>query len=171
MQTIDDAAPATAPPPGPRVGIRVVATLDGTTRRADLALHGSSGVVVEDGVARPFETERVWPVVRDLLPPLDHVRADPPPQRTAPGRPAGPELAETARAVVVVATVVGEGEQAETVGVRTWLATDDELWAVTARDDGSTEVRAAAPGSVAELLVWDVTGALEVLVRALGAAS
>ena len=60
---------------------------------------------------------------------------------------------------VALATVVDER-----VSVRTWLATDDELWSVTPQADGSTDISPAPDGAVADLLVWDVTAALEVLV-------
>lgn len=170
------------PPPAPQVGLRLVTTYAGATRRIDLGLRGSEGVLVENGVATPFRTERLWPVVRDLLPPLEHLRADPPSRRTGPGGPPGPGFAEQCRAMVVLATVVGDAasgaddpgadDPAGThVAVRTWLATDDDLWSVAAHADGSTEVRAAEPGALADLLVWDVTAALEALVRMLEAAS
>ena len=163
METID----------APQVGLRLVTTYDDTTRRIDVALRGSQGLLVEDGVATPFPVEQLWPVLRELLPPLDQLRADPPPHRVAPGGPPGPDFVEACRAMVVLATVVGgAGETAgtEQVSVRTWLATTDELWSVTPGATGN-EVRRAEPGSVAELLVWDVTGAMESLVRLLEAAS
>jgi hypothetical protein len=164
METID--APGEQ---GPQVGLRLVTTYDDTTRRVDLALRGSRGLLVEDGVATPFPVERLWPVVRDLLPPLDHLRADPPSTRHRPGGPPGPTFVEDCRASVVLATVAG-GAESEHVSVRTWLATEVELWSVSPGAAGN-DVRQAQPGSLAELLVWDVTAAMEALVRALEAAS
>jgi hypothetical protein len=162
METIDAAAR------GPQVGLRLVTTYDDATRRVDLALRGSQGVVVEDGVATPFPVDQLWPVLRDLLPPLDHLRADPRPTRLG-DRP-GPGFVEACRALVVLATVVGDDAGTEDVSVRTWLATDDELWSVTPGAEAN-EVRRAEPGALADLLVWDVTAAMETLVRALEAAS
>jgi hypothetical protein len=164
METIDGAVAAPTPGP-PQVALRLVTTYDGATRRVDLALRGSRGTLVEDGVATSFPTERLWPVLRNLLPPLDQLRADPPPRPTAPGPLPGPTFADDCRALVVIATVVGDGTEGTEVGVRTWLATDDELYAV------GNEPRRAEPGALAELLVWDVTAAMEALVRALEAAS
>lgn len=164
METIDGAS--TVPTPGPpQVALRLVTTYDGATRRVDLALRGSEATLVEDGVTTPFPTRRLWPVLRDLLPPLDQLRADPPPRPTTPGPPPGATFADDCRALVVIATVVGDDTETAEVSVRTWLATDDELFSVGA------EPRQAEPGALAELLVWDVTAAMEALVRALEAAS
>lgn len=160
METIDGALPAR-----PQVAIRLVTTYDGATRRIDLALRGSQGVLVEDGVSTSFEVRRLWPVLRDLLPPLDQLRADPPPRPTTLGPPPGPTFAEDCRALVVIATVVGDETNNHEVSVRTWLADDDELWSV------GNEPRRAEPGALAEHVVWDVTAAMEALVRVLEAAS
>lgn len=62
------------------------------------------------------------------------------------------------------AAAEGESDERPLV-LRTWFATDDELWSATPLPDGSTDVRLARPGDLAELLVWDVTGALERLVH------
>lgn len=160
-ETIDAAAPA----PSPQVGLRLVTTYGDTTRRVDIALRGSRAVLVEGRTATDFPVERLWPVVRDLLPPLDHLRADPPPRRTTPGGPPGATFADDCEALVVLATVVGDGATTHEVAVRTWLATATELFAV------GTQPRRAEPGALAELLVWDVTAAMEALVRTLEAAS
>jgi hypothetical protein len=168
METIDDAATAGAHT-GPQVGLRLVTTYDDTTRRIDLALRGSQGVLVEDGVSTQFPLQRLWPVLRDLLPPLDQLRADPPQRATTLGGPPGPGFVDDCRAYAVLATVVGDGTSSEQVSVRTWLATDDGLWSVT--PGAEDQVRQAEPGALAELLVWDVTAAMETLVRALEAAS
>lgn len=168
METIDGALPAA--PQGPQVGLRLVTTYDDTTRRIDLGLRGSQGVLVEDGVATPFPVGRLWPTIRELLPPLDHLRADPPRRRTRPGAAPGETFVEDCRAVVVLATVVGDGAEDQQVAIRTWFATDDTLYSATPRP-GGTEVREAVAGSVAELLIWDVTAAMETLVRVLEAAS
>lgn len=163
METIDG-------PSGPRVGLRLVTTYDDTTRRVDLDLRGSQGLLVEDGVTTPFPVEQLWPVLRDLLPPLSHLRADPPSRRTSLGGPPGPSFVDDCRAVAVLATVVGDDDSTDQVSVRTWLATDDELWSVLPQADGN-EVLLAEPGALAELLVWDVTGAMETLVRTLESTS
>ncbi|GAA1134089.1 hypothetical protein [Nocardioides aquiterrae] len=139
------------------VAVRIATSYAGASRRLDVAITGSRAVLHEDGRATPFDTERLWPVVRDRLPPLDRLTADPPPHREP--RPAGvpgPDWADRCEAMVAVAVVV---EGAEPV-VRTWFATDDGLWAAAPGD-----VRRARAGELAELLVWDVTGALETLVR------
>lgn len=137
-----------APPPS--VALRIVTTYDDVTRRVDVEITGSRGVLHEDGRVTPFETARLWPTVRELLPPLDQLRADPPAHRSAvPDRAPGPDWVEECRAMVAIAT----GPV-----VRTWFATDDELWSA---EPGA--VRLARPGDLADLLVWDVTGALEAL--------
>lgn len=142
-----------APPPA--LLLRIVSTYADASRRVDVEITGGHGVVHEDGRATPFETERLWPTVRELLPPLDQLRADPSPHLASPpDRLPGPGWAEDCRAMVAIATVTEAG----TV-VRTWFATDDDLWAAS-----PGVVRAARPGELAELLVWDVTGALETLV-------
>jgi hypothetical protein len=148
-----------------------MASIDDTARRVDLELRGSRGVAVEDGVVTTFPAAQLWPVVRDLLPPVERLRAAPTGRPMADGHAPGPTFVEDCRAMVVLATVVGDDERDEHVAVRTWLTTEDELWRVTAHADGTSEVRSAPPGSVAELLVWDVTAAMEALVRALEAAS
>lgn len=149
--------PASSEPPA--VALRLVTTYDDRTRRVDIALGGAESVAVEDGVATTFPTERLWPVVRELLPPVQQLTADPRGRPAPERRDPGPGFAEDCRAFVALATVVDER-----VSVRTWLATDDELWSVEARADGTTDLRPAAEGAVADLLVWDVTAALEVLV-------
>ncbi|MCW2791284.1 MAG: hypothetical protein JWO76_382 [Nocardioides sp.] len=171
MASIDDQAPATTGTPGPRVALRLVTTYDDTTRRIDLQLRGSQGVVVENGVATPFPTDRLWPVVRELLPPLDLLRTAPTGRPLDGGQAPGPGFVEDCRAMAVLATVVGDDERDEHVAVRTWLTTDDELWRVTPHADGTSDVRSAPAGSVAELLIWDVTAAMEALVRVLETAS
>jgi hypothetical protein len=162
---------APSPTTPPTIAVRVVTTYDDATRRVDLQITGTRGVVVESGRHTPFDTERLWPTVRELLPPLDQLRADPAGRLTpVESRRPGPGWVEECRAMVAIATVAGpDGLETESpqVALRTWFATDDELWSATPRPDGSTDVRLATPGDVAELLVWDVTGALDVLVRAL----
>lgn len=146
-------------PQAPTVALRLVTTYDDTTRRIDIALAGPESVAVEDGVSTTFPTERLWPVVRGLLPPVPQLTADPEGRPATEHRDPGPGFADDCRAFVALATVVDDR-----VTVRTWLATDDELWSVTPRTDGTTDVRPAPDGAVADLLVWDVTAALEVLV-------
>ncbi|WP_243060161.1 hypothetical protein [Nocardioides sp. SR21] len=142
-----------APPPA--LALRIVSRYDDVSRRVDVEITGSRGVLHEDGRATEFETARLWPTVRALLPPLDQLRADPPAHRSpTPDRAPGPDWATECRAMVAIAT----GTDARPV-VRTWFATDDELWSA---EVGS--VRLARPGDLADLLVWDVTGALETLV-------
>lgn len=154
--TAEKAAP---PADGPAVALRLVTTYDDRTRRVDIALAGRESVVVEDGASTTFPTERLWPVVRELLPPMHQLTADPEGRPATDGRDPGPDFAEDCRAFVALATVVEEQ-----VSVRTWLATDEELWSVTPRADGTTDISPAPDGAVADLLVWDVTAALEVLV-------
>lgn len=154
--TAEKAAPT---PEGPAVALRLVTTYDDRTRRVDIALAGRESVVVEDGETTSFPTERLWPVVRELLPPMHQLTADPEGRPATDNRDPGPDFAEDCRAFVALATVVDEQ-----VSVRTWLATDEELWSVTPQADGTTDISPAPDGAVADLLVWDVTAALEVLV-------
>ena len=164
--------PASPPaPPRPTVALRVAVTNAAHTRRVDIELAGSQSVAVEDGVATTFPTDLLWPTVRELLPLLAHLRADP---RGAPApepREPGPGFVEACVASVVIATVVGEGERLGSVVVRSWLATDDELWSVEQHPDGTATLRPHPDGAVADLLVWDVTGAMETLVRVMEDAS
>lgn len=157
--------------PRPTVALRVVVTYDDTTRRVDLELGGAESVAVEDGTVTTFPTEQLWPTIRELMPPLDHLRADPRGATMAEERHPGPTFVDDCVASVVIATVVGEGDQIGSVAVRSWLATATELWSVTQHGDGTTTVTAAPDGAVADLVIWDVTGALETLVRALEDAS
>lgn len=166
-----DSQLGTAGSPRPTVALRVVVTYDGSTRRVDLELGGTESVAVEDGTVTTFPTEQLWPTIRELLPPLGHLRADPRGATMTEERQPGPTFVEDCVASVVIATVVGEGEQLGSVAVRSWLATATELWSVTPHGDGTTTVTAAPDGAVADLVIWDVTGALETLVRALEDAS
>ncbi len=165
-------APIGEPADPPQVGIRLVAAYDDGTRRIDLQLVGSRGLAVEDGLATTFEAGQLWPTVRALLPPLDQLRADPAGLPSPdPDRVPEPGWDQRCRAMVSLA-VVALGTADPEVVVRTWFATQDgELWSATPLPDGSTDLRLAAPGAVADLLVWDVTGALEALVAGAGAAS
>jgi hypothetical protein len=160
-----------APPGRPTVALRVAVTYADTTRRVDIELAGTESVAVEDGVATPFPTDRLWPTVRELLPPLAHLRADPQGTPAPEPREPGPGFVEACVASVVIATVVGEGDRLGSVVVRSWLATDDELWSVEQHGDGTTTIRPHAEGAVADQLIWDVTGAMETLVRVLEDAS
>jgi hypothetical protein len=152
------------------VGIRLVSAHGDTTRRIDLQLVGSRGLAVEDGLVTTFEAARLWPTIRDLLPPLDQLTADPAGRPTPePAQVPGPGWDRQCRAMVslaVVATGGGKAQQdREPVVVRTWFATEDGgLWSATPLHDGSTDVRRAPEGALADLLIWDVTGALEALV-------
>lgn len=143
----------------PAVALRLVTTYDDRTRRVDIALAGAESVAIEDGETTTFPTARLWPVVRELLPPIEHLKADPEGRPATDDRTPGPGFAEDCRAFVALATVVEER-----VSVRTWLATDDDLWSVTPQPDGTTDISPAPDGAVADLLVWDVTAALETLV-------
>ncbi len=153
------------------VGIRLVTAHGETTRRIDLQLIGSSGLAVEDGLVTTFEAGRLWPTIRDLLPPMEQLTADP------AGRPApepaqlpGPGWDRQCRAMVSLAVVTtaggeGDGRDRGPVVVRTWFATEDGgLWSATPLPDGSTDIRRAPEGALADLLIWDVAGALEALV-------
>ncbi len=157
------------------VGIRLVTAQGETTRRIDLQLVGSRGLAVEDGLATTFEAVRLWPTIRDLLPPLDQLIADPAGRRPPePAQVPGPGWDRQCRAMVSLAVVAtGGGEAAEQasdtasvpVVVRTWFATEEGgLWSATPLPDGSTDIRRASEGALADLLIWDVTGALEALV-------
>jgi hypothetical protein len=151
------------------VGIRLVTAHADTTRRIDLQLIGSRGVAVEDGLATTFEAARLWPTVRDVLPPLDQLRADPAGYTALePAQVPGPGWDEQCRAMVSLAVVAASGgadAAAPDVVVRTWFATEDGgLWSVTPLPDGATDIRLAPAGALADLLIWDVTGALEALV-------
>jgi hypothetical protein len=158
--------PLTTPRAQPTLAVRLVTTYADTTRRVDLQVSGSSAVAVESGRVTPFETARLWPTVRELLPPVDPLRADPSGRRhPAELRRPAPGWADECRAMVSLATVAGVDTDPASVVVRTWFATDDELWSATPLPDGTTDVRLAVPGELAELLVWDVTGALEALVH------
>lgn len=148
------------PPSEPSVALRLVTTYDDHTRRVDIALSGAESVAVEGGRATTFPTEQLWPVVRDLLPPMDQLRSAPRGRPATDPRAPGPTFVDDCRAFVALATVVDEQ-----VSVRTWLATDDDLWAVTPHSDGSSDISLAPDGAVADLLVWDVTSALEILVN------
>jgi len=151
----------------PQLGIRLVTVYDDSTRRVDLQLVGTRGVAVEDGLATTFEAGALWPTVRALLPPLDQLRADPAGLPSPdPDRVPEPGWDTHCRAMVSLAVVaLGAGPDEPEVVVRTWFATeDDELWSATPLPDGRTDLRLAAPGSLADLLIWDVTGALESLV-------
>ena len=148
----------------PLVALRVVVVHAGTTHRTDLQLAGSRGTLLSEGVASTFESAELWDVVRGLLPPLDVLRAEPAGRRAPdePRRP-GPGWAEECRAMVTIATAAApEGLDTEDpdVVVRTWFATDDALWSADGED-----VREQPLGSVGDLLIWDVTGAMEALVR------
>jgi len=173
----DPVPPAHAGPEAtdpPMVGIRLVTAHADSTRRIDLQLMGSRGLAVEDGLATTFEAARLWPTVRDLLPPLDQLRADPAGQgATEPARLPGPGWDEQCRAMVSLAVLAAPGgadAAAPEVVVRTWFATEDgDLWSATPLPDGTTDIRVAPSGALADLLIWDVTGALEALVA--GAAS
>jgi hypothetical protein len=152
------------------VGIRLLTVHGEDTRRIDLQLVGSRGLAVEDGLVTTFEAARLWPTVRDVLPPLDQLKEDPAGRRTTvPAQRPGPGWDQQCRAMVslaVVATVGTDGDQdLDPVVVRTWFATaDGGLWSATPQPDGSTDIRLEPSGSLADLLVWDVTGALEALV-------
>lgn len=171
MTTIDPAGGyGGGPDAAPLVALRVVTTYADRTRRIDFQLRGTQSVAVEDGHQTIFSTERLWPAVRDALPEIEHLRAhprgrtDPDPQRP------GPTFVADCRAHVSIATLVGrpgDDEEAASVAVRTWLATDDALWSVTPAPDGTTDVRSAPAGTLADLLIWDVTAAMETLVHLL----
>ena len=168
---IDPGLTDTAGPPRPTVALRVVVTYDDTTRRVDIELGGAESLAVEDGIVTAFPTQELWPTIRELLPAVGHLRADPRGAPMTDDRTPGPTFVEDCVASVVIATIVGEAEQIGSVAVRSWLATPDELWAVTQHGDGTTTVAAAPDGAVADLVIWDVTGALETLVRVLEDAS
>jgi hypothetical protein len=159
----------------PLIAVRVAVTVGEKTERVDIEIAGSRAVAREGETSTTFETRNLWPAVRDLLPKVGGLRADPhgTPQRDDAPRP-GPTWVDDCRAVVNVATVAAPygtaSEEARTV-VRTWFATRDQLWSATPRPDGTTDVRLAPEGSLADLLLWDVTGAMDALVSAVRQAS
>ncbi len=146
--------------------MRLVTTHAGHTLTVDIALSGSECVAVEDGVATMFPTGRLWPVVREMLPPLSVLHADPRGVHAPGPRQPGPTFAQDCTAFVAISTVVGDQ-----VTVRTWLAGADDLWSVTPQPDGSSRLALAPEGAVADLLAWDVTAALDALVHRLENAS
>ncbi|WP_134741075.1 hypothetical protein [Nocardioides sp. 503] len=158
-------------PRRPTVALRVAVTHAETTRRVDIELAGAQSVAVEDGVSTSFPTDQLWPTIRELLPPVGPLREDPQGRPAPEPREPGPGFVQACEASVVIATVVGEGDRLGSVVVRSWLTTADELWSVEQHGDGSTTIRPQAPGAVADLVIWDVTGAMEALVRALEDAS
>lgn len=161
--TIDsDIGTAPGPPSEPAVALRLVTTYDDHTRRVDIALSGTESIAIEDGESTTFPTGQLWTVVRELLPPMEQLRSSPRGRPATDPRVPGPTFVDDCRAFVALATVVDEQ-----VSVRTWLATEDDLWSVTPHDDGSSDISLAPDGAVADLLVWDVTSALEILVHRL----
>jgi len=177
--------PVSPPTSPPMVAIRLVAQYDGPqgeqVRRVDLQLTGSRAVALEDGGATEFETAQLWPFVRELLPPLGVLRADPAGRRRPQdARGPGEGWAQQCVAAVTIATAAAPQGTATTdpeVVTRSWFVTgdaadgDEALWSATPTPVG-TDVREEPLGALADVLVWDVTGALEVLVRrAEGAAS
>lgn len=188
LDSVGSARPAGPVPGAPAVALRLVATHDApgptgetvsSTRRVDFLVAADTSVAVEDGRTTSFPTARLWPEVRDRLPDVPHLRDDPHGRPAPPPREPGEGFTEACRAYVVLATVVTDGAEladetspadAGVVAVRTWLSTDDELWSVTPRPDGGTDVRPAADGALGDLLIWDVTAAFEALVRLAGQA-
>lgn len=145
------------------IQIRVAVTEGGSTRHALLSLAGSRGTLTVDDEHTQFRTGALWPTLRGLLPEVDPLVADPAPERVVEG--ALPEdLAARAVALVVIGIEL-PGEDPSGVA-RTWLATDDSLYAV---EPGA--VREFTQGTLSQTLLWDVTGAMEELARRLGAAS
>ena len=107
------------------------------------AVTGGAGMIVPDF---PIDSQRMLEFLRGLGHPLTEY------VRLIPGEPRG----DSTGVNVVKLRADGTGSS--------WA---DELWSATPQPDGTTDVRLATPGDVAELLVWDVTGALDLLVRAL----
>ncbi len=155
-------------PSAPLLAVRLVTTYDDATRRLDLGVGPRESVLVDAddprGPTTTFATERLWSVVRDLLPPLDLLRATPAGTAWPPPTEPPATFATDARAFVAVTTVTGDQ-----VVLRSWFATDDTLWSLEvepATPPGSvTRLLPAAPGALADLFVWDVTAALERLAR------
>lgn len=161
---------------GPFVSVRLATTDDRGTRRTDLTLRGERGVATSDS-ADPFDFDAAdaWTVVRRLLPRLAPMRTRPEPTRVAGPVPAADlaDLPDRARGFAAIVVAVGddrppestdgtEADDGEVVSVRSWLATEDALYAVPPA--GGTPTRMAA-GAVADHLIWDLTGALELLSR------
>jgi len=154
----------------PHLVIRVTGTYDGQATSADITVSGSHGVVVTgDRISTEFHARRLWPVVRDLLPPMTVLRANPAPTR-ARERTLPDDLADRCRAFVAITVTSRRSastDHAPTV-LRTWLATERELYAGVPSEG---TLKAATPGALAETLIWDVAGAMEHLTRELDPAS
>jgi hypothetical protein len=152
----------------PLVAVRVAVTHGEKTERVDIEIAGSRAIAREGDSQTSFETKNLWPAVRDLLPKVGGLRADPQgrPQAEDAERP-GPTWVDDCRVVVNIATVAGTGlsDDEPHVVLRTWFATADSLWQATPQPDGTTDVRRAPEGALADLLLWDVTGAMEALVE------
>ncbi|MDF9715787.1 hypothetical protein INN71_10870 [Nocardioides sp. ChNu-153] len=182
------------PPDAPHVALRVAVTTGTTTVRSDLVLLGSRGALrtpvaptaaagAPAGAPGPrtttFPTAALWPTVRNLLPDLAHVVADPaisrPEDRTEP--PA--DLATTALHVVTTSVGAhvptapavpgppGATPPPDSLAVRTWLVTATGLYGVGEGPLGTTIVTGERAGALAATLQWDVAGALDHLVRLL----
>lgn len=154
----------------PHVLVRLAVTTGDRTTRTDLVLRGSQGSLRTDGApARAFPVARLWPVVRDLLPGLPHLVADPAITPAADRRPVAAADPDAYRHVVTVVVGTAGAPGGEAVGVRTWWATADALHALTPSPDGTTALVAERPGALAATLQWDIAGALDHLARALRA--
>lgn len=150
------------------VVVRVVTTYDeDRTTRTDLVLAGNGGVADTDGVLSTFSVGDLWPTLREALPDVGGLRADPRPTPASELTRGGAELDRTCRAVVattVAARIPGRPDTE--LAVRTWLVTGDADEAVYLLIPGEG-LQGHRPGGVAEHLIWDVTGALEELLRRL----
>ena len=153
------------------VGIRLVTAHGETTRRIDLQLVGSRGLAVEDGLVTTFEAGRLWQTIRDLLPPLDQLTADPAGRRPPePAQVPGPGWDRQCRAMVSLAVVAtGGGEEADRTAARSSSAPGSPPRTAacgrprpcpTARPTSGARPKAPWP----TCSIWDVTGALEALV-------
>ncbi|GAA4671213.1 hypothetical protein [Nocardioides nanhaiensis] len=162
------------PATGPRVALRLVTTHEDRTRRLDVVVQGQTSALLEGGEQTLFSTERLWPVLREELPPLDALRAAPRGRLLHDAAEPGPTFVADCRAHVSLATLVATGPEpvaATEVALRSWLATETGLWSVTPTAEGGTRVLSAPEGALADHLVWDVSAAMEALVRGLEATS
>lgn len=149
----------------PYLALRVSSTYGETRRTHDLILNGDTGqLVAEGGESSTFAAADIWPVVRDLLPDLPLLRSNPAPTRPEHQKPPPSDLADLARAAVVIAVTVSDAAgELQPLSLRTWLTTDDTLFVY---EQAANTCLGAAPGALAEHLLFDVAGALDLMAAA-----
>ncbi|WP_028474729.1 hypothetical protein [Nocardioides alkalitolerans] len=173
-----------------RTPVPADATADGTAHDTADATGSDTApgahADVPDPTTSTFAAADLWPTVRRLLPDVPHLRAAPAISRPADQHTPPADFVEACRHAVTITVgtrfpddpaalppalrallrPAGPGLP-EALTLRSWLVTDDELYAVTAGPDGSTVVASEVPGALAATLQWDVAGALDHLVGVL----